>query len=220
MDSQDQPLSREMSGKSVEEAVELALMEMGVGRAEVEVEVLSRGKAGFLGIGSEPARVRVKRILPTQNTATNAMEVVARLVKLANVEITCTLRSAEDKQTGGPIIDIQGTDSGLLIGRRGETLRSLQFLVNLMVNKDNASPKRVVLDVEKYKERRYKALGEMALKVAEKVAATGRPITLEPMSPAERRVIHLSLAEHPQVTTESSGEGAERKVTIRPKRPR
>ncbi|MDP3064610.1 MAG: RNA-binding cell elongation regulator Jag/EloR, partial [Chloroflexota bacterium] len=204
--------------KTVEEAVEVALMDLGVGREEVEVEVLSRGKTGFLGIGSEPARVRVKRILPSQGVATRSMEVVTKLLRAMNAETTATLRSAEDPKTGGPVIDIQGDDSGLLIGRRGETLRSLQFLVNLMVNKDTASPTRVVLDVEKYKERRYKALEEMALRVAEKVAATGRPITLEPMAPAERRVVHLALADHPRVTTESLGEGSDRRVTIHPRK--
>ena len=218
MENQEQPQTREMSGKTVEEAVEVALMDLGVGREEVEVEVLSRGKTGFLGIGSEPARVRVKRVLPSQGVATKSMEVVTKLLRAMNAETTATLRSAEDPKTGGPVIDIQGDDSGLLIGRRGETLRSLQFLVNLMVNKDTASPTRVVLDVEKYKERRYKALEEMALRVAEKVAATGRPITLEPMAPAERRVVHLALADHPRVTTESLGEGSDRRVTIHPRK--
>ena len=193
-------------------------MDLGVGREEVEVEVLSRGKTGFLGIGSEPARVRVKRVLPSQGVATRSMEVVTKLLRTMNADTTATLRSAQDPKTGGPVIDIQGDDSGLLIGRRGETLRSLQFLVNLMVNKDAASPTRVVLDVEKYKERRYKALEEMALRVAEKVAATGRPITLEPMAPAERRVVHLALADHPRVTTESLGEGSDRRVTIHPRK--
>jgi spoIIIJ-associated protein len=219
MENQEQPQTREMSGKSVEEAVELALMDLGVGREEVEVEVLTRGKAGFLGIGSEPARVRVKRVLPSQGTATKSMEVVTKLLRAMNTDTTATLRSAEDPKTGGPVIDIQGDDSGLLIGRRGETLRSMQFLVNLMVNKDAANPTRIVLDVEKYKERRYKALEEMALKVADKVAATGRPITLEPMAPAERRVVHLALADHPRVTTESFGEGTDRRVTVRPRKP-
>jgi len=193
-------------------------MDLGVGREEVEVEVLTRGKPGFLGIGSEPARVRVKRVLASQGVATRSMEVVTKLLRTMNTETTATLRSAQDPKTGGPVIDIQGDDSGLLIGRRGETLRSMQFLVNLMVNRDTANPTRIVLDVEKYKERRYKALEEMALKVAEKVAATGRPITLEPMAPAERRVVHLALADHPRVTTESFGEGTDRRVTVRPRK--
>jgi spoIIIJ-associated protein len=147
------------------------------------------------------------------------MEVVTKLLRAMNTDTTATLRSAEDPKTGGPVIDIQGDDSGLLIGRRGETLRSMQFLVNLMVNKDAANPTRIMLDVEKYKERRCKALEEMALKVADKVAATGRPITLEPMAPAERRVVHLALADHPRVTTESFGEGTDRRVTVRPRKP-
>ena len=210
--------SREISGKTVEEAIELALKELGAKREEVEIEVLSKGKAGFLGIGAESARVRVRRIPVSQNVATRAMEVVNQLLKIAGVATTATLRTAHDSQTGGPIIDIQGEDSGLLIGRRGETLRALQFVVNLLVNRNSNSPVRVVLDVELYRQRREKALRELAMKVAEKVATSGRAITLEPMPAAERRIIHLTLANHPQVTTQSTGVGNIRKVTVMPKK--
>ncbi len=146
------------------------------------------------------------------------MEVVNQLLKIAGVSTTATLRTAHDSQTGGPIIDIQGEDSGLLIGRRGETLRALQFVVNLLVNRNSTSPVRVVLDVELYRQRREKALRELAMKVAEKVATSGRAITLEPMPAAERRIIHLTLANHPQVTTQSTGAGNIRKVTVMPKK--
>jgi len=146
------------------------------------------------------------------------MEVVNQLLKIAGVATTATLRTAHDSQTGGPIIDIQGEDSGLLIGRRGETLRALQFVVNLLVNRNSNSPVRVVLDVELYRQRREKALRELAMKVAEKVATSGRAITLEPMPAAERRIIHLTLANHPQVTTQSTGVGNIRKVTVMPKK--
>ena len=130
-----------------------------------------------------------------------------------------TLRSAYDPDSGGPVIDITGEDSGLLIGRRGETLRSLQFLVNLVVrrNPDNESV-RVVLDIERYRERRYNSLWELALKVADTVAGTGRSVSLEPMPAAERRIIHVALSDHPRVSTESSGIGEARKVTIAPKK--
>ena len=144
---------------------------------------------------------------------------VNRMLSGAGVQTMATLRSANDPDTGGPIIDITGDDSGLLIGRRGETLRALQYLVNLVTNKKLGNESvRVVLDIERYRERRQKSLREMALRVAEKVASSGRSIPLEPMSAAERRVIHMALADHPKVSTESSGMGESRKVTVAPKK--
>ena len=129
-----------------------------------------------------------------------------------------TLRSAHSPDSGGPVIDITGDDSGLLIGRRGETLRALQFLVNLAVrNSLGGEGVRVILDVERYRERRHNSLHEMALRVADRVANTGRAISLEPMPAAERRVIHMALADHPGVSTESTGFGDSRQVTVAPK---
>ena len=209
---------RVMSGKTVEEAIEVALKELDANREGVEVEILSRGKPGFLGIGSEPARVRVKKILSSQGAASLAIDVVNKILAGAGVKTLTTLRNAQDSQTGGPVIDITGDDSGLLIGRRGETLRALQYIVNLVV-KNNLPEEnlRVVLDIERYRERRHNSLSEMALRVADKVASTGRSISLEPMTAAERRVIHLALADHPRVNTQSSGMGEGRKVTVIPR---
>ncbi len=171
-----------------------------------------------MGIGNEPARIRVRHLSGTGNAAGVAIEVVNRMLTGAGVQTMTTLRSANDPDTGGPIIDITGDDSGLLIGRRGEALRALQYLVNLVTNKKLGNESvRVVLDIERYRERRQKSLREMALRVAEKVASSGRSIPLEPMSAAERRVIHMALADHPKVSTESSGMGESRKVTIAPK---
>ena len=145
------------------------------------------------------------------------MDVVNKILSGAGVHIVTTLRSAHDPQTGGPVIDITGDDAGLLIGRRGETLRAIQFLVNLVVNRNlNEESVRVMLDIERYRERRYNSLHDLALKVAEKVASTGRAISLEPMPAAERRIIHVALSEHPRVGTQSSGIGENRQVTITP----
>ena len=208
-----------MSGKTVEEAIEVALKELDASREEVEIEILSQGKAGFLGIGSEPARVRVRKLLPSQNSAALAMDVVNKILSGAGARILATLRSAYDDETGGPVIDITGEDSGLLIGRRGETLRALQFLVNLLVNRRLGDENvRVVLDIERYRERRNNSLHDLALRVADKVATTGRAVALEPMSAAERRIIHVTLSDHPRVSTESSGIGEGRKVTIAPRK--
>ena len=220
-----------MSAPTVDEAIELGLKELDADRDESEVEILSRGKTGFLGIGSVPARVRVKRIsvgrndagvpTATENGDTTAAGVasaaVGRILEAAGVNVSRTLRSANDPESGGPIIDLSGEDSGLLIGRRGQTLQALQFLVNLIVRRQFEGV-RVVLDVENYRQRRENQLKDMATKVAERVAQTNRSITLEPMPPADRRIIHTSLTDHPGVSTESTGEGDGRKVTILPNR--
>ena len=218
MESQQEQESQEARGKTVEEAIDLALMGLGVGREEVEVEILSEGKPGFLGIRSEPARVRVRRIQPAHKAAHLAMEVVSHILRATGVATTATLKSAHDPQVDGPVIDIQGDDSGLLIGRRGETMRALQFLVSLMVNRQMDEQVRVLVDVESYRARREKAIHAMALRVAERVASTDRSIALEPMPPSERRVVHMALASNPRVVTESVGGGNSRKVTIIPKR--
>ena len=218
----------EMSARTVEEAIELALKELDVDRDEAEVEILSRGKAGFLGIGVELARVRVVRLgsgsspavtgAGEQSAAALASATVGRILEAAGVNVTRTLRSAHDTESGGPVIDLAGEDSGLLIGRRGQTLQALQFLVTLIVRKRLGDDVRVVLDVENYRQRRENSLRDMAAKVASRVAQTNRSITLEPMSPADRRIIHTSLSQHPGVRTESAGEGENRKVTIMPRR--
>ena len=222
----------EMSARTVEEAIELALKELDVDRDEAEVEVLSRGKAGFLGIGAELARIRVTPLsgrtgAPTaqpgeqpgeRTPAALATAAVAQILDAAGVDVTRTLRSAHDADAGGPIIDLAGEDSGLLIGRRGQTLQALQFLVTLIVRRQMGEDVRVVLDVENYRQRRETSLRDMAAKVASRVAQTNRSITLEPMSPADRRIIHTSLSENPEVRTESAGEGENRKVTIMPRR--
>ena len=219
-----------MSARTVDEAIELGLKELDADRDEAEVEILSRGKAGFLGIGAEVARVRVTRISAGRNAAgmpttgegeTTAAGVatatVGRILEAAGVNVTRTLRTANDPESGGPIIDLAGEDSGLLIGRRGQTLQALQFLVNLIVRKQFEGV-RVVLDVENYRQRREFQLRDMATKVAVRVTQTNRSITLEPMPPADRRIIHTSLTDNPDVSTESTGEGEGRKVTIMPKR--
>ena len=208
---------RVMTARTVEEAIELALKELDVDRDEAEVEILSRGKSGFLGIGAELARVRVTKISGGGNAAALATEAVSKILQAAGVNVSRTLRAAHDPEVGGPIIDLTGEDSGLLIGRRGQTLQALQFLVNLIVRKELGENVRVLLDVERYRQRRETSLRDMATKVAARVAQTNRSITLEPMPPADRRIVHTTLTDHPGVTTESTGVGDGRKVTISPK---
>ena len=208
---------RIMTARTVDEAIELALKELDVDRDAAEVEILSRGKAGFLGIGSELARVKVTKITEGSSAATVAVETVSRILQAAGVNVSRTLRAAHDPEVGGPIIDLEGEDSGLLIGRRGQTLAALQFLVNMIVRRKVGEDVRVMLDVERYRHRREASLKEMASKVAARVVQSSRSITLEPMTAADRRIIHTTLTDYPGVGTESTGMGDDRKVTISPK---
>ena len=207
---------RVMTARTVEEAIELALKELDVDRDEAEVEILSRGKSGFLGIGAELARVRVTKIAQGAIAASIAVDALSNILQAANVNVSRTLRSANDPDVGGPIIDLSGEDSGLLIGRRGQTLQALQFLVNIIVRQKMGESVRVMLDVERYRERRESSLRDMATKVAARVVQTNRSVTLEPMPPADRRVVHTTLADYPGVATESTGERDNRKVTVMP----
>jgi len=204
----------EMSAKSPEEAIELALKELEVERQDVEVDVVSPGKSGILGIGGEPARVRVTVLDKPPDVVTTTREILQGLISHMGVSATVTLRQAEREDVGGPAFDIDGDDSGLLIGCRGETLRALQFLVSFMAGRKIGDRVNLFVDVAGYQERRYESLTNMAHRVALRVAAGGRPIALEAMPPNERRVVHMALADHPDVTTASTGEGEGRKVVV------
>ncbi len=127
------------------------------------------------------------------------------------------LRQAQSEGVGGPVFDIDGDDSGLLIGRRGGTLRALHFLVNLIAGAQLGENPSIQIDVAGYMDRRYKSLTNLALNIASRVAGSGQPITLEPMPPNERRAVHVALAEHQDVTTESIGAGDGRQVVVRPR---
>ena len=157
--------------------------------------------------------------LPAAETpAQLAVQAVERILQTVGAEVDVTLRAEHDEFAGGPVIDINGPDSGLLIGRRGNTLQSLQFIVQSIVRQQFETDVRVALDVEQYRRRREDSLREMADRVADRVLQTGRSITLEPMTPSDRRVIHLYLGERDGVRTESVGFGDARKVQIIPER--
>lgn len=215
--------SLEVTAKTVDEAIEQALKQLGVSRDEVEVAVLSEGKKGILGLGYEPARVRVtpRRPLTPANVAETARETLDALLKSMSVNVTLT-QGAGQQSTSSEQVDlsfeISGEDAGLLIGRRGDTLSALQFLVNFMLSRKLKTRVMVNIDVEGYRERRTEVLKGLAVRMADRVKASGRPITLEPMPARERRIVHMTLAEHPDVTTQSVGDGESRKVVIVPRR--
>jgi len=187
----------------------------------VEVVVLNKGKPGFLGIGAEEARVRVTE-LPSEEVDRSsvilAKEMLQGLLDLMKVSASVDLKeafsSAAMTERASIALDISGEDLGILIGRRGQTLSSLQYLVYLMVSHQMKARVHLSIDVEGYRERRREALSNLALHMAERVKATGNSVTLEPMPASERRIIHLALQDYTGVTTQSVGEGESRKVTI------
>ena len=204
-----------MTAKTVEEAVELGLRELGVDRTEAEIEVVSRGKPGLLGIGSEPAKIKVTKIDNPSEVVQVASDVVSKLIRLMDIDVISTMRHT-DGEDEGPFFDIEGEDSALLIGRRGETLRALQLLVRTIVGRKLGTNLNFTVDVEGYDDRRKQSLANLADRVASRVIKTGRSIELEPMSAKERRIVHISLADQKGIQTESSGEGKDRRVVIQP----
>lgn len=152
-----------------------------------------------------------------------ASEMLSELLRLMGVQATVRGHYASDglrdkNEEPALVLDIVGNDLGILIGRRGETLTALQYVTRLMVNHKLERWVNVIVDVEEYKNRRERTLQQLAVRTAERVAATGRTLALEPMPARERRIIHLTLRDHPEVTTQSVGEGEHRKVTIVPKK--
>ncbi len=204
----------ETQAKTADEAIEIALKELGVERDEVEIDVVSRGKTGILGIRSEPARVRVTVLEQAPDVVTATAEVLQSLIAMMGVDVGSRLTQVHDEDLGGPVFEIEGDDSGLLIGRRGETLRALQFLVRFIVSRKLGDRVSLMVDVEGYQERRYASLANMAQRIARRVASSGQSISLEPMPPNERRAIHVALSDHPAVTTESTGMGDSRQVVV------
>jgi spoIIIJ-associated protein len=217
-------MHQEVSARTVEEAVGLALEQMGLERSQVEVEVLDEGSPGLFGLGGRDARVRVVQRAPVgdEDAAALGKEVLEQLLALMKVEgeVATKRGLGGEEGEGAPplVLNVTGEDLGILIGRRGETLSSLQYMVNLMVSRRLKSSAGLVVDVEGYKERRRESLRNLAFRVAERVRSTGRPVTLEPMPAAERRIVHLALHDDPDVMTQSVGEGESRKVSVAPKR--
>ena len=205
----------EITAKTPEEAIEIALKELDAERGEVEIDVVSRGKSGILGIGSEPARVRVTLLEQTPDVVKVASEILDNILSRLGVSAVANLVQAESEDLGGPIFEVECEDSGLLIGRRGETLRALQFMVKFIAGRQLGERVNLMIDVEGYQQRRYDSLANLAQRVAQRVADSRRSITLEPMPPNERRIIHMTLSEHRSVTTESIGMGNDRQVVVR-----
>ena len=263
--------SVDAEGRTVSEATEKALEELGLRRDQVDIEVLSEGRPRLLGFRGEPAKVRVtakpappppparqpapapiasaeedeeyedeeeepapvrsaprveRERTPVPEASAEdvdaAVGILEDLVRLMGVDATVAARTPETAGDGvgmiQAVLDIEGEDLGLLIGRRGQTLASLQYLLNLIAAKQLGKRVAFGVDVDGYRRRREEALVSLAKRTASRVRQTGRSVTLEPMPPNERRIIHITLAEDPNVITVSIGEGEGRKVAVTPVR--
>ncbi|MFA5375257.1 MAG: RNA-binding cell elongation regulator Jag/EloR [Dehalococcoidia bacterium] len=211
--------SLEKSAKTVDEAIELALEELGASRDEVEIVVLKEGRSGFLGIGGVGATVRVFRRQADETVreaVSVAKEILEKLLSLMDIEAVVEEQKPSESGHAQFNLDLKGDDLGVLIGRRGQTLASLQYLLYLMAGHRLKVHVPLTIDVEGYLERRNESLQSLALRMAERVITTGQIAVMEPMPPRERRIIHLALKDFKGVVTQSVGEGEYRKVTIVP----
>ncbi len=247
--------SLEISAKTVAEAVDRGLAQLGLTRQQVEVDVLKEGRRGVFGIGAEPAQVKLTPILPPtpaypqqdnfevsddfhqtvrykdaseddaayvvdDTLKTYAVAYLKGLVDLLGVEAEVNLRIGDDltdeDELPPIVLDLTGRDLGILIGRRNTTLRSLQYLVRLAVNKRTGNRRPILIDVEAYRVRRRRSLQQLAQQMAAQAINTKRRVVLEAMSAYERRIIHMTLRDNPAVRTKSIGVNDNRKVTIIP----
>lgn len=227
----------EVTAKTVDDAVIEAGMKLGVSIENMDYEVIEKESSGFLGLNKKPAKIRAKQ---KDEEAETIKEIIKEAVKeaaevkevketkevntepakafldkvFAAMEVKAEVTVSYDEEEKTMNIDIAGEDMGVLIGKRGQTLDSLQYLVSLVVNKDSESYIKVKLDTENYRERRKETLENLAKNIASKVRRTGHSVALEPMNPYERRIIHSVLQNHKYVETHSEGEEPYRKVIV------
>jgi spoIIIJ-associated protein len=210
----------ELTAKTVDEAKKAALEQLGVTEDQVEVIVLKKGRGGVLGMGAEEAKILV-RIIDNKpadsnpghgNIAEESKEILGTLIKLLGIEAEILIAPGDGDS---PLtLNINGDDLGALIGRHGQALASLQYILRMIIAEKQKSWIPINIDVGGYKQRRYDSLQRLALRLADQVKASRRPINLEPMPADERRIIHMALSENPEVTTQSTGDGEQRKVIV------
>ena len=196
----------EVSAKNAELAIAQALEKLGIAREQAQIEVLDEGRAGILGLGSRDAVVRVTGIETSEDRAVDFLtEVTEKMGAPAKVEA----KTGDEAMN----VELSGENMGMLIGHHGDTLDALQYLTSLVVNRGAEDYTRVVLDTEGYRDKRAKALAQLAERTAARAIRTGR-VALEPMNPYERRILHTTLQDHPRVTTYSEGEEPYRRVIV------
>jgi spoIIIJ-associated protein len=209
--------SAEGRGRTLDEAVDAALIELKESRRNVDIKVISEGSEETVVEVTviDHAADTAESAAPANGKAEAARGLVEGLLKHMGVRAQVTVRTGTDPIT----LDISGRDLGALIGWRGETLRALQSVTNVMVGRHLAEGERIIVDVERYRQRREHTVREIAMRAARQVKMTGDAITLDAMQPFERRAIHLALEGDPDVTSGSIGEEPERRVVVGPRKP-
>lgn len=202
---------QEFSGKTLDLALSNALSVLQVGREELDYEVIDKGSNALFGLFGRPVKIRAKAKAPVVKGIEDVVrEFLLKVFKAMDLEVEIKIIIKNE------IIDIEllGNQMGVLIGKRGQTLDSLQYLVNLVANKNSSNFYKVKMDTENYRERRRETLEKLAKNIAFKVKRTMKPVSLEPMNPFERRIIHSALQNDRYVTTKSEGEEPYRHVVV------
>ena len=205
---------KEFSAKTVNDCITEACKEFTITSDRLEYEVLDEGSTGFLGLKSKPARIQARPIEVVEK-----LSVVDQTKKFlsevfAAMDLTVVIDAKFDEEEKVLAVDLSGDEMGVLIGKRGQTLDSLQYLISLVVNKESGDYIRVKVDTENYRQRRKETLENLAKSISYKVKRTKRPVSLEPMNPYERRIIHSALQNDRYVTTHSEGEEPFRRVVV------
>ncbi|MFV0465800.1 MAG: RNA-binding cell elongation regulator Jag/EloR [Lachnospiraceae bacterium] len=199
----------EISAKTVDDAITDALIKLGTTSDQIEYEIVEKGSTGFLGFGNKPAVIMVRKKSNVEDFTRKLLSDIFDAMKM-DVEILMKINE-EDREID---IEFKGKEMGVLIGKRGQTLDSLQFLINLAVHKNFENYYKIKMDTEEYRKRRKETLENLAKNIAFKVKRTKRQVALEPMNPFERRVIHSALQNDKYVTTHSEGEDPYRHVVV------
>ncbi|MDY6932933.1 MAG: RNA-binding cell elongation regulator Jag/EloR [Spirochaetota bacterium] len=205
----------EVEGKTVDDATKKACVQLGIDDAtNVKIEVVDEGKSGIFGFGiSRPAKIRIYYNEASMDVGDKAKEIIEGIVKRMGIDASIKDTKEDSNRV---YIELESERSGLIIGKNGRNLEALQFLVSLIINHITGSEKKIILDIASYRDRRERSLRKLSKDTAHKVIRTGRPCTLEPMNPFERRLIHMTLQNDNRVTTISEGDGIYRKVKVLP----
>ena len=199
----------EISAKNVDDAITQATVQLGITSDQLEYEVLDKGSTGFLGIGSKNAVIKARKKFSIDE---NVVEFLSSIFDAMKMEVEILVAVKEEEHIIE--VELKGDDMGILIGKRGQTLDSLQYLTNLAINKHSDEYYKVKIDTEDYRKRRKETLENLAKNIAYKVKRTKRPVSLEPMNPFERRIIHSALQNDRYVTTHSEGDEPYRHVVV------
>lgn len=199
----------EISAKNVDDAITQATVQLGITSDQLEYEVLDKGSTGFLGIGSKNAVIKARKKFSIDE---NVVEFLSSIFDAMKMEVEILVAVNEEEHIIE--VELKGDDMGILIGKRGQTLDSLQYLTNLAINKHSDEYYKVKIDTEDYRKRRKETLENLAKNIAYKVKRTKRPVSLEPMNPFGRRIIHSALQNDRYVTTHSEGDEPYRHVVV------